>query len=166
MARDCGFDVPLFDAVENINNRQKHLLFNRLMQFFSDNLRGKIVALWGLAFKPHTDDLREAPSCTLMEALWNEGVQVRAYDPVAMKETARIYGQRSDLVLCADQYEALHGADVLVIVTEWNEFRQADLSVVKKMLKKPIIFDGRNLYDPQAMAQLGFDYHCIGRKRI
>lgn len=165
MARDCGFDVPLFDAVENINNRQKHLLFNRLEEYFEGNLKGKTIALWGLAFKPHTDDMREAPSRPLIEALWKAGAKVQAYDPAAMREAERIYGKRQDFILYDGSYEALPGADVLVIVTEWDEFRQPDFTLIKSSLKTPVIFDGRNLYDPKAMGQLGIDYHCIGRKQ-
>jgi len=165
MAGDCGFDVPLFDAVENINNRQKHLLFNRLAQYFADDLKQKTIAIWGLAFKPHTDEMGDAPSRPLLEALWKGKAVVRAYDPVAMKEAARIYGKRKDFVLCNTAIEALVGADALVIVTEWGEFHHPDFTLVKQMLKKPVIFDGRNLYDPQLLRKLGIDYYCIGRLR-
>lgn len=165
MARDCGFDVPLFEAVENINNRQKHLLFNRLEQHFKNKLENKTIALWGLAFKPNTDDMRDAPSRTLLEALWKARAKVRAYDPAAMKEAERIYGKRSDFILCDDPYETLVGADLLVVITEWEEFRQPDFALIKQTLKQPVVFDGRNLYDPKTMDQLGIDYYCIGRKR-
>jgi len=118
-----------------------------------------------LAFKPNTDDMREAPSRVLMEALWSRGVTVRAYDPVAMAECGRIYGARADLVFCKTGPEALQGADALAIVTEWQEFRSPDFDFIKKTLKSPVIFDGRNLYDPAHMVEAGFSYYAIGRGR-
>ncbi len=126
-------------------------------------MRGKTFAIWGLAFKPNTDDMREAASRVLMESLWSAGAKVRAYDPVAMPECLRIYGQRADLVLCKSSPEALQGADALAIVTEWREFRSPDFDQIKGALRSAVIFDGRNLYDPQHMQQAGFDYYAIGR---
>jgi UDPglucose 6-dehydrogenase len=130
-------------------------------------LRGKTIALWGLAFKPNTDDMREAASRVLMESLWAAGAKVRAYDPVAMPECLRIYGKRDDLVLCKTSPEALQGADALAIVTEWREFRSPNFETLKSALRTPAIFDGRNLYDPAQMERDGFSYYAIGRgKRL
>jgi UDPglucose 6-dehydrogenase len=164
-AQDVGYDASILAAVESVNNRQKQVLFNKIKAHFGD-LRGKIVAIWGLAFKPNTDDMREAASRVLMEALWSAGAKVRAYDPVAMPECSRIYGQRADLVLCKTSPETLHGADALAIVTEWREFRSPDFNQIKGALRSPVIFDGRNLYDPEQMRQAGFDYYAIGRGKL
>jgi UDPglucose 6-dehydrogenase len=149
-------------AVEAVNNRQKHVLFDKIKAHFGD-LQGKTIALWGLAFKPNTDDMREAASRVLMEALWSAGAKVRAYDPVAMPECLRIYGKRPDLVLCKTGPEVLEGADALAIVTEWREFRSPDFDAIKSTLRTPAIFDGRNLYDPSQMERAGFSYYAIGR---
>jgi UDPglucose 6-dehydrogenase len=165
MAREHGIETPLFNAVESINLRQKHLIFNRLKKYFGDDLEGKVVALWGLAFKPNTDDMRDAPSKVLLESLWRASIKVQAYDPVAMAEARRIYGERSDFVLCKTAVDALENADALIIVTEWDEFRQADLTLIKTKLHHPVIFDGRNLFEPQTIKSLGIDYCCIGRKK-
>jgi UDPglucose 6-dehydrogenase len=128
-------------------------------------LAGKTIALWGLAFKPNTDDMREAPSRRLMEALWQAGANVRAFDPEARAETARQYGERHDLVLCEHAYDALQGADVLAIVTEWKMFRSPDFSRIRSLLKTPAIFDGRNLYEPAAVEAAGLAYYGMGRGR-
>lgn len=164
MARESGSEVPLFDAVENINTRQKCTIFNRLMKRFKNNLSNKRIALWGLAFKPNTDDMRDAPSRVLMELLWQEGAIVQAYDPVATKEAQRIYGSRPDLILTPNMTDALDNADVLVVITEWQEFMHPDFNLIKKKLLHPVIFDGRNLYDPQQVAKIGLEYYGIGRK--
>jgi UDPglucose 6-dehydrogenase len=161
-ADEVGYEAYILKAVESVNNRQKHVLFNKIQAHFGD-LRGKTIALWGLAFKPNTDDMREAASRVLMESLWSVGAKVRAYDPVAMPECARIYGQRDDLVLCKNSREALLGAHCLAIVTEWREFRSPDFDAIKNTLRAPAIFDGRNLYDPAQMARAGFSYYAIGR---
>jgi UDPglucose 6-dehydrogenase len=163
MARECSLESPLFNAVESINSRQKHLIFNRLNKRLGD-LEDKVIALWGLAFKPNTDDMREAPSKVLLESLWRHGARVQAYDPVAMKEAEKIYGKRDDLKLCGSLADTLENAEVLIIITEWDEFRNADFDLVKKKLNKPIVFDGRNLFDPAKMQTLGIEYHSIGRK--
>ncbi|MEJ2061610.1 MAG: UDP-glucose/GDP-mannose dehydrogenase family protein [Gammaproteobacteria bacterium] len=162
MAREIGYNAELLNAVENVNGRQKLRLFEKMQQHFGD-LQGKTIALWGLAFKPNTDDMREASSRSLMEALWSAGAHVQAYDPVAMEESQRIYGQRDDLTLCETPEDALNDADALAIVTEWNVFRSPDFTRIKQSLKTPVIFDGRNLYDPNHMVQEGFSYYAIGR---
>jgi UDPglucose 6-dehydrogenase len=165
-ADEVGYEASVLTAVEAVNNRQKHVLFNKIKTHFGD-LRGKTIALWGLAFKPNTDDMREAASRVLMESLWSAGAKVRAYDPVAMPECLRIYGKRADLVLCKTSPEVLKGADALAIVTEWREFRSPDFDAIKSTLRTPAIFDGRNLYDPAQMARAGFSYYAIGRgKRL
>jgi UDPglucose 6-dehydrogenase len=161
-ADEVGYEVSVLSAVERVNNRQKHVLFKKIKAHFGD-LRGKTIGLWGLAFKPNTDDMREAASRVLMEALWAEGAKVRAYDPVAMPECLRIYGKRADLVLCKTSPEVLEGADALAIVTEWREFRSPDFDAIKSTLRTPAIFDGRNIYDPAHMASAGFSYYAIGR---
>jgi UDPglucose 6-dehydrogenase len=161
-ADEVGYRASILTAVEEVNNRQKQVLFNKIKAFFGD-LRGKTIALWGLAFKPNTDDMREAASRVLMEALWAAGANVRAYDPVAMPECKRIYGDRADLVLCQTSPEAVQGADALAIVTEWQEFRSPDFDYIKTALRTSVIFDGRNLYDPAHMARAGFGYHAVGR---
>jgi UDPglucose 6-dehydrogenase len=161
-AQEVGYDASILAAVESVNSRQKQVLFNKIKGHFGA-LKGKTLALWGLAFKPNTDDMREASSRVLMEALWAAGAKVRAYDPVAMAECARIYGERADLTLCKTAPEALEGADALAIVTEWQEFRSPDFDDIKRTLRSPVIFDGRNLYDPEHMSRAGFSYYAIGR---
>ena len=161
-ADEVGYAAGLLAAVEDVNNRQKRVLFNKIKAHFGD-LQGKTIAIWGLAFKPNTDDMREAPSRVLMESLWAAGAKVRAYDPVAMPECQRIYGDRADLVLCKTSPEAVKGADALAVVTEWQEFRSPDFDYIKTALRTSVIFDGRNLYDPAHMARAGFGYHAIGR---
>jgi UDPglucose 6-dehydrogenase len=163
-ADEVGYQASILTAVEDVNNRQKRVLFNKIKAHFGD-LAGKTIAIWGLAFKPNTDDMREAPSRVLMEALWGAGAKVRAYDPVAMPECQRIYGDRADLVLCKTSPEAVKGADALAIVTEWQEFRSPDFDYIKSALRTSVIFDGRNLYDPAHMARAGFGYHSVGRGR-
>jgi len=162
-AEEIGYDAELVRAVDSVNNRQKHSLFHKISAHFGGKLKGRTFALWGLAFKPNTDDMREAPSRVLMEALWEAGAKVRAYDPQSMAETARVYGTRPDLALCASAEEALEGADALVIVTEWQEFRSPDFDQIRKALTAPVIFDGRNLYDPKLLAKQGFAHYAIGR---
>src|SRR5688572_12975849 len=160
---EVGYQAELLRAVENVNRRQKQLLFGKLNRYFRQNLRGKTFAVWGLAFKPNTDDMREASSRELLESLWKAGARVRAYDPVAMKEAQRLFGDRADLVLCESAEAALEGADALVIVTEWREFRSPDFDRIKAALKTPVIFDGRNIYDPLLMKRFGIDYFGVGR---
>ncbi len=165
-ATAAGYDSELLNAVEAVNNRQKQRLFQKMQAHYQGDLTGKTIALWGLSFKPKTDDMREAPSRVLMEALWEAGATVRAYDPVAMDEARRIYGERDDLVFCDSSMEAVEGADALAIVTEWQEFRSPDYDELKAKLTQPVIFDGRNLYEPHLMEHFGFTYHAIGRGHI
>ncbi|AVZ80207.1 UDP-glucose 6-dehydrogenase [Zoogloeaceae bacteirum Par-f-2] len=164
-ARQIGYDAPLIRAVETVNNRQKTVLFGKIARHFGGEaaLAGKTFALWGLSFKPNTDDMREAPSRTLLEALWQAGATVRAFDPVAMREARRIYGERPDFVLTADKYAALDGADALAICTEWQQFRAPDFDEMQNRLKAKLIFDGRNLYPPERLRAEGWTYHAIGR---
>ena len=163
-AGDHSFDAALLNAVEAVNNRQKSVLLDKISKYFGGEIAGKTVALWGLAFKPNTDDMREAPSRTLIEGLWAAGAKVRAYDPVAAEEAHRIYGERGeDLVLAKSSNEALQGADALAIVTEWQEFRSPDFDTIKSELSQPVIFDGRNLYDPGFVKRFGLKYYAIGR---
>ena len=165
-AAEVGYGADLLQAVEAVNKRQKELLLTKLDAHFDGDLGGKTIALWGLAFKPNTDDMRAAPSRRLMEGLWQRGARVCAYDPEAMDEARRIYGERPDLELCSDPNTALDGVDALVVVTEWNVFRSPDFDVIKQRLNAPVVVDGRNLYDPVRMAEDGFSYYCIGRPRV
>jgi len=162
-ARDHSFNAELLNSVEAVNKRQKEVLFDKIHRFFKGDLAGKTVALWGLAFKPNTDDMREAPSRTLIDRLIASGAKVRAYDPVAAHETQRIYGDSTGLAIVGSAGEALKGADVLAIVTEWQEFRSPDFDAIKAQLKQPVIFDGRNLYDPTFVNRFGLKYYAIGR---
>jgi UDPglucose 6-dehydrogenase len=162
-AVEVGYRAQILEAVEAVNARQKEVLFRKINAHFGGKLKDRTIALWGLAFKPNTDDMREAPSRVLMEALWAAGARVRAYDPVAMPEAGRIYGERKDLELCESGEQALEGADALAIITEWQEFRSPDFDLIKARLKQPAVFDGRNLYDPSFMTRLGFHYFAMGR---
>ncbi len=158
-----GYRLELIAAVDEVNKRQKRLLFEKILHFFGGELRGRTIALWGLAFKPNTDDMREASSRVLMEALWDAGATVRAYDPVAMDEARRLYPDRSELELCERAELALEGADALAIVTEWREFNSPDFDLIKATLRNPVIFDGRNIYDPGDLESRGIRYFGIGR---
>jgi UDPglucose 6-dehydrogenase len=164
-ARVHGHEPHLLRAVEAVNANQKRKLFSLVERHFDGRLGGRTIAVWGLAFKPNTDDMREAPSRTLLEQFWAAGVSVRAYDPEAMEEARRIYGERADLVLCDQPYAALEGADALVVVTEWKEFRSPDLERLRGALKEPVIFDGRNIFEPKAVEAAGIAYYGIGRGR-
>ncbi len=165
-ARANGYHARLLEAVEAVNAAQKNRLFELLSKHFDGKLAGRTVALWGLAFKPNTDDMREAPSRRLMESLWQAGARVQAFDPEAREETRRIYGTREDLVLCDAPYAALEGADALVLVTEWKAFRSPDFARIGKALSAPaVLFDGRNLYEPRMVEEAGIAYYGIGRGR-
>lgn len=162
-AQEVGYKPDLLLAVEAVNQRQKQVLFHKLAQAFDGQLDGKCIAIWGLAFKPNTDDMRDAPSRALMESLWESGAKVRAYDPEAMHECERIYGERPDLQLCDSREEAIEGADALVICTEWKTFRTVEPDWLKQSLNYPIVVDGRNLFDPITMSDAGLLYYAIGR---
>ena len=162
-AESIDFDSKVLKAVESRNDEQKTNLFKKIHKHFDGKLSGKTFALWGLSFKPNTDDMREAPSRVLMEALWREGARVQAYDPEAMDETQRIYSDRDDLSLCGTKESALKGADALVIVTEWQAFKAPDFDLIKQQLKQAVIFDGRNLFDPKRMKNKNISYISIGR---
>jgi len=164
-ASDCGYDARLLNAVEGVNYAQKHVLFDKISHYFGGDLNGKVVALWGLAFKPNTDDMREASSRTLMEDLWKAGATVQAFDPEAMEETQRIYGDQAGLTLCGTKEQALKGADVLTICTEWKEFRSPDFESIAATIREPVVFDGRNLYEPEMLDRYGLIYYAIGRGR-
>ena len=164
-AGQAGYDAELLNAVESVNYRQKTRLYEKLHTHYGGKLDGKTIALWGLSFKPNTDDMREAPSRVLIEALLEAGATVRAYDPEAMTEAARIYPDLDGLSLCESAYGALDGADALVIVTEWQEFRSPDFQAIKEQLADDVVVDGRNLYEPQVVEALGLKYYAIGRGR-
>lgn len=159
----AGFDLKLLKAVEEVNDLQKYVLSKKIKKQFGDNLKGKHFALWGLAFKPNTDDMREASSRVLISELINAGATITAYDPVAMNEAKRIFKDEKHLYFVDTQDDALKNADALIIVTEWTEFRSPDFSLIKSSLRAPFIFDGRNLYDPKVVRALGFEYFPIGR---
>jgi len=165
IARSHGYEARLLDAVETVNRAQKEKLHALITRHFSGALSGKTIALWGLAFKPNTDDMREAPSRRLLEQLWAAGAKVRAYDPEARGEAQRLYGDRADFILCDEAYAALDGADALVIVTEWKAFWSPDFARIRSSLRTPVIFDGRNIYEPSAVETAGIAYYGIGRGR-
>ncbi|ADC63295.1 UDP-glucose dehydrogenase family protein [Allochromatium vinosum] len=162
-ARGLGYAAELLQAVEAVNFRQKEVLFSKIRDYFGNELAGKTIAIWGLSFKPNTDDMREASSRVLMEALWEAGAQVRAYDPVAMEETRRIYGERADLTLAGDALAAVDGADALAVVTEWSQFRSPNFEAIRSRLRTPVIFDGRNILDGSLARATGLTYISIGR---
>jgi UDPglucose 6-dehydrogenase len=164
-ANEVGFDAKILKAVESVNYKQKEKLFEHISSFYKGDLKGKSFAVWGLSFKPNTDDMREASSKVLLESLWAAGARVQAYDPEAMEEAQRIYGSRDDLMLMGTKESALHGADGLVIVTEWKSFRVPDFEQIRDALKDKVIFDGRNLYDPARVEAVGLAYYGIGRGR-
>ena len=162
MGDEGGVPLSILRAVTEVNDRQRLRIAEKVVRRFGENLSGRTFALWGLAFKPRTDDMREAPSIYTVDALTRRGAKVRGYDPAAMKEAKRVMGDRIELF--EDGYSLLDGADALLIMTEWQEFRDPDLIEVKRRLKTPLIFDGRNLFEPDHMRAAGFEYHCIGRK--
>ena len=159
-AEKYDYDLRLLKAVEAINNDQKLTLFKKIMKSFSGNISGKTIAIWGLSFKPHTDDMREAPSITTIKKLLEAGAKIKAHDPAAQDEAFKVFGK--SISYCHDQYEAIHKADCLTVVTEWDVYRFPNFERIKNMLKKPLIFDGRNIYDRNELEELGFTYHCIG----
>jgi UDPglucose 6-dehydrogenase len=162
-AQQMGYEAELLNAVvENVNDRQKQVLFYKIVQHYNGDLQGKTFALWGLAFKPKTDDMREAPSRVILEALINAGATVRAFDPEAMDEAKRIYGDNPGLTLVDTAEDALQGANALIVVTEWKNFWSSDFDLIKNTLKDAVIFDGRNLYKPELLKKQGVVYYGIG----
>ncbi len=162
-AKQIGYNAELLAAVENVNDRQKHVLFNKIKTHYQGKIAGKTFAVWGLSFKPKTDDMREAPSRVLIESLIEAGASVRAYDPEAMEEARRIFGENKHLVLCEAATDTLEGANALCVVTEWKNFWSPNFDLVKSKLIDDVIFDGRNLYDLSLMKQMGLTYYSIGR---
>ena len=162
-SRENGYKAELLESVESVNDRQKHVLFDKLTAQFGNDLSGKTFAVWGLSFKPNTDDLREAPSRVLIEAIFEAGGKVRAYDPVAMKEMRHFYPNEKRLELVGTAMDTIEDCDALLINTEWHEFRSLNIEQLHGRLKQPIVIDGRNLYDPAQMRDAGFHYECIGR---
>jgi UDPglucose 6-dehydrogenase len=164
-AKQHGYTAQILGAVEAVNARQKYRLFELISDHYGGNVAGKTIAVWGLAFKPNTDDMREASSRTLLTRLWEAGAKVRAYDPEAGHEAERIFGQRDDLRLCGSAREALEGADALAVVTEWKQFRSPDFVRLQATLADKVVFDGRNIYEPSEVEQAGLAYYGIGRGR-
>jgi UDPglucose 6-dehydrogenase len=160
LAESKGMEPRILRSVDSVNNAQKETLFRKLDQYFDGNLKGKTIGVWGLSFKPKTDDIREAPALVFIDQVLAAGASVRVNDPVAEKNVRAVYGNR--LTYCPDRYEAADGADALAILTEWNEFRTPDLDYLKQKLNNAVVFDGRNLYDPKNMAKLGFKYFGVG----
>ncbi len=167
-AAENGIELNIIKSVEEVNQRQKTSLMVKINSYFKNDLRGKTFAMWGLAFKPKTDDMREAPAIAMIEHLNSKGVKVQAHDPEALAEATKIFGDHidKDLFLFEKRYDALDGADGLIIMTEWNAFREPDFYLIKETLNYPVIFDGRNLYDPARMKKLEIDYYSIGRSRL
>jgi UDPglucose 6-dehydrogenase len=161
-AKENKYDMRILNAVENVNESQKEVLFDKVKNHFKGELKGKKFALWGLSFKPKTDDMREAPSLVIIEKLLKEGASIVAYDPVAMNEAKHTLGDTIDYAL--DMYDTLNNADALLIVTEWPEFRVPDFEEINKRLNQKVLFDGRNIFDPQDMKKIGYSYYCIGIK--
>ena len=157
---EYNYELQVLKAVEEVNERQKSILYRKVKSYFNGDLKGKTIALWGLSFKPETDDMREAPALVIVKNLLKEGCHIKAYDPQAKKEAKRVLGD--SITLVDDPYEAIMDADSLMIVTEWHEFRYPNFKVMHKLLKNKVIFDGRNIYDPKEMKELGFKYYCIG----
>lgn len=160
-AREAGTPLRIIEAVEQVNKEQVQRFTRRIIQRLGTNLSARKIALWGLAFKPNTDDVREAPAYKIIDMLLDAGAAITCYDPEAMSNTRRIYGER--ITFASSMYECLSGADALVIATEWNEFRKPDFSRILSLLAQPLIYDGRNIYDPEQMKASGFEYHCVGR---
>ncbi len=163
-SNSIGYDMEVLKAVENVNERQKSLLYSKAFKYFDGNLKGKTFSIWGLSFKPHTDDMREAPSLVIIKKLLEAGASVKAYDPVAMDEAKHILSDSVTFV--DDQYETLIDSDGLFVITEWPEFKFPNFKIIEKLLNQKVIFDGRNIYDPEELSSLGFDYLGIGRQKL
>lgn len=163
MAKETGYKSRILEAVEDVNHDQKMILTQKVLSHFGQDLTGKSFAIWGLAFKPQTDDMREAPSIVTIKALREAGASIRAYDPAAMNEAKRIFGADPKITLCNDEYEALDNANGMLLLTEWRQFRYPDFNRIKKHLKEAVIFDGRNQYNPKTLREMGFSYYAVGR---
>ena len=164
-----GHKLKVIDAVEKVNKEQRKIMVDRVLKFFNGNVEGKTFAIWGLSFKPNTDDMREAPSIDIIKGLVEKGANIQAYDPVATENAKRVFkrlGIEGEITFCAKQYGALQDADALIVITEWMEFRKPDFEIIKKLMKGNTIFDGRNIYKPEKMKELGFNYFSIGRKPV
>jgi UDPglucose 6-dehydrogenase len=163
-AEDYGYDFKILSAVEEVNEAQKRLFLEKVVGHFGDDLSGRTVAVWGLAFKPGTDDMRESPSIVLIDGLLERGAKVRGHDPAALDNARRIFGDR--VVYCEQEYEALEDADALVVVTDWLEYRNPNMQRIRDALKAPVVFDARNLYESSKMKELGFKYYPLGREAV
>ncbi|MDD3562650.1 MAG: UDP-glucose/GDP-mannose dehydrogenase family protein [Candidatus Cloacimonetes bacterium] len=163
MSSQVGFDSRILKAVEAVNTDQKKLLIEKVILHFGEDLSGLNLAIWGLSFKPQTDDMREAPSIVIINALLEAGARIKAFDPIAMDQARKIFGDRAGLTLCASEYDALNESDAMLLITEWRQFRYPDFERMIKLMKQPVIFDGRNQYDPSQVRELGFTYYGIGR---
>jgi UDPglucose 6-dehydrogenase len=161
-AETYGYPLKVIRAVEEVNNYQKEIIFLKIREYFKDDLKDKVFGIWGLSFKPNTDDIREAPSLTLIKKLLEKGARIKAYDPVAMGEVKKLLGNRIEY--SKDLYEAAIDADALILATEWPEFRIPNYNVLSRLMKQKIVFDGRNIYEPLELKEFGFKYFCIGRK--
>lgn len=162
VGEDVGYEMTVIKAVEEVNNRQKGILFHKFNRYYNGDIKGKTVAVWGLSFKPETDDMRDAPSLTLIESLLKEGVNVRAYDPAAMQEAHKYLDDR--IYYATDIYDAANEADALIVPTEWKEFRLPNWSILSKIMNNHLVIDGRNIYNKEDMAAYGFEYRGIGQK--
>ena len=160
-ADKCGYNMQVLKAVEAVNEKQKAVLYHKLTKSLGTDLKGKTIALWGLSFKPETDDMRESTALVIIDLLLKAGCTVRAFDPIAMDECKRRIGDT--ITYCNDKYDAVLNADALLLLTEWKEFRLPTWAVVKKAMKNPLVIDGRNIFDAEEMADNGFEYHCIGK---
>jgi UDPglucose 6-dehydrogenase len=163
-AEDKNWSLEILKAVDKVNNRQKEIIIGKIKNYYHNNLKGKTFAIWGLSFKPQTDDMREAPSLVIIDKLLTEGAKIKVYDPVAMEECKRVLGNKVEY--SKDQYEATIDADAIVVVTEWSEFRLPNFTILDKLMKAKVIFDGRNIFEPSEMADLGYTYYSIGRKPV
>ncbi len=165
-AKNKGKSLSILQAVEDVNTNQKYSFLEKICKHFNNNITGKIFAIWGLSFKPHTDDIREAPAIEIIKELTEKGAKVQAFDPVAMDNTRPLFEDNKNVHFADDEYNALEGADALILVTEWPQFRRPDWERMKELLTKPVVFDGRNQYDPGKMKKMGFEYFGVGRKHV
>jgi UDPglucose 6-dehydrogenase len=163
-AQNHGMELKILKAVEEVNEKQKFKLLEKVKAVFGEDLTGRLMGIWGLSFKPRTDDMREAPAVIIINGLLEAGAKIQAYDPQAMEEAHRIFGDK--ITLTKDEYETVKDVDALLVITEWNEFREPNLDLLRNSMKHPIIFDGRNIYEPMKMASAGFSYYSLGRKDV